>query len=193
MRFRRSCHRPPLVLFSKHYSLVEASKMDVAKGKAVPQVEIWPYRRADFTAVGLDECCFSSTPASSLHLPTDLVTTRCRDASVQLTPRRVVSNQPGQRAGPVPQAREGMQPPLCRATNCAASPAFVQVGSWREPLPGILMWSLPVFAHSIKVYVRQELKVERRVISFNCFGAPVFSRGAFVSHLPVLQAFHYQK
>lgn len=69
----------------------------------------------------------SQLPPHSLVL--DLATTWCWDASVQLTPRRVVANQPGQRAGPVPQAREGTQPPLYSATDSAVSLAFGQVGS----------------------------------------------------------------
>lgn len=60
----------------------------------------------------------------------DLLTTWCRDAAVQLTPRRVVSNQPGQCARPVSWAREGTQPPLSSATDWAIGLASVQVGSW---------------------------------------------------------------
>lgn len=69
-RDSEGCVTSLLVLLSKHYDLVQASKRDVAKGEAVLQVEIWPYRWADFTVLRLDECCFSSTPASSLCLPT---------------------------------------------------------------------------------------------------------------------------
>lgn len=58
------------MLLSKRYGLVQVSKRDVAKGKPVLNAEIRIYRRADFTAVGLDECCFSSILVSSLHLPT---------------------------------------------------------------------------------------------------------------------------
>lgn len=83
----------------------------------------------------------------------NLVTTQRWDAGVQLIPRRVVTNQPGRQARSTPPAREGTQPPLHHAADCAIGLAFVQLQS-PSFSPGTLMWSLPVFAHNVNAYVR---------------------------------------